>query len=60
MLEAVAVVACFKNMAVVGQAVQQARGHLGIPKHASPFAEAQVGGDRHAGAFVKCQEHMKK
>ena len=60
MLEAVAVVACFQNMAVMGQAVQQGRGHLGITKHAGPFAEAQVGGDYYAGAFVKRREQMEQ
>ena len=60
MLEAVAVVACFQNMAVVGQPVQQGRGHLGIPKHAGPFAKAQVGGDHHAGTLVKRREQMEQ
>ena len=60
MLEAVAVVACFQNIAVVGQSVQQGRSHLGIAKHASPLAEAQVGGDHHAGTLVKRREQMEQ
>ena len=60
MLEAVAIVACFQNMAVVGQAVQQGRSHLGVAKHAGPFAKAQVGGDHHAGAFVKRRQQMEQ
>ena len=52
-LESVAVVAGFKNMAVMGESVQQCRGHLRVPEHAGPLAEAQVGGDHDAGAFVE-------
>jgi len=35
------------------QAVEQRRGHLGVAEHARPLAEAEVGGDDDAGAFVE-------
>ena len=40
------------DVAVVGQAVQQGRGHLGIAEHAGPFGKRQIGGDHHAGTRV--------
>jgi len=50
-LESIAVVAGFQNMAVMREPVQQRRGHLGIPEHTGPFAETQIGGDHNAGAL---------
>ena len=44
--EAPAVVAALNDIAIVGQAVEQRGGHLGIAEHAGPFAEDEVGGDR--------------
>ena len=41
-LEAVAVVACFQDVAAVREAVQKCGGHFGVAKDAGPFAEAQV------------------
>jgi hypothetical protein len=38
---------------VVGQAIKQRSGHLGVAKHAWPFAEGQVGGDDDRGALVE-------
>ena len=58
--EAVGLIAGFNDVAVMGEPVQQCRGHLGIPEHAGPFAEAQVGGDYYAGAFVKRREQMEQ
>jgi len=37
----------------VGEAVEQSCGHLGVSKDGGPFAEAEVGGDDDAGAFVE-------
>ena len=51
--EAEAVVSGFQDVAVMGKAVQQGRGHLRIAEHAGPLAEAEIGGDDDAGAFVK-------
>lgn len=43
--EAPAVIAGLDNVAVMGEPVEQRRGHLGIAKDARPFAEGEVGGD---------------
>ena len=51
--EAPTVVAGLNDIAMVGQAVEQRGGHLGIAEHAGPFAEGEVGGDNDRGAFVK-------
>ena len=52
-LEPVAVVTRFQNMAVMRDAVQQRRGHLGISEHIGPLTEAQVGGYHDARALVQ-------
>lgn len=38
---------------MVREAVEERRGHLGIAEHASPLAEAEVGGDDGAGLLVE-------
>ena len=58
--EAEAVIACFEDVAMMGQSVQQGCGHLGITEDAGPFTEAQVGGDDDAGALVKLAEQMEQ
>ncbi len=45
---------------MMGQAVEQGCGHLGVTEHAGPFAEAEVGGDDDAGALVKLAEQMEE
>ena len=56
-----AVIAAFKDMAVVRQPVERGRGHLGVAEHISPFAEAEVGGDdHHASAFVEFAQQMEQ
>lgn len=45
--EAPAGVAGLEDVAVVGQAVENGGGHLGITKHLGPIGEAQVGGDQY-------------
>lgn len=59
MLQAVRLVACFNDMAVVCQPIQQSRSHFGVAKHTRPFREAQVGGDNHAGVFVQFGQQVK-
>jgi len=49
----IAFVAGFDDVAVVGEAIQEGGGHLGVDEHGDPFREAQVGGDDHAGALVE-------
>jgi hypothetical protein len=38
-------------MAVMGKAIEQRRGHLGVAEHVRPFGDAQVGGDDDAGVL---------
>jgi len=45
---------------VVGQAVEQCGGHLGIAEHTGPFAEAEIGGDDDAGALVKFAQQVEE
>lgn len=42
--KAVAFVAGFDDVAMMGQAIQQGGGHLGVAKHLRPLAKTQVGG----------------
>ena len=58
--EAEAFVSGFKDMAVVGEPVEQRGGHLGISEDGSPFREAQVGGDDDAGALVELAQEMEE
>ena len=45
---------------MVGEPVEQGCGHLGIAKDGAPLAEAQVGGDGHAGALVELAEQVEQ
>lgn len=38
-----AVAAGFQDVAAMGKAIEQGRGHVCVPEHRCPFAEAQVG-----------------
>ena len=58
-LEAIAVVSGLQNVAAMGEAIEQGGGHFCVPEDARPFAEAQVGGDDDAGAFVKLAQKME-
>ena len=58
-LEAVRLVTGLHDVAMVGQPVQQRRGHLGVAKHVRPFGEAQVGGDDDAGVLVQFRQQVK-
>ena len=42
------------------KAVEQGGGHLGITEDAGPFAEAEIGGDDDAGAFLKLAQQMEE
>jgi hypothetical protein len=58
--EADGLVAGLYDVAVVGQAVEQRGGHLGVAEAARPFAEVQVGGDHHAGVLVQPVEQVEQ
>ena len=53
MPEPIGLVAGFDDMAVMGQSVQQCRGHLRIAKYTRPFAEGQIRRNDHAGMCVE-------
>jgi hypothetical protein len=58
--EAEAVISGFEDMTVVGEAIEEGCGHLGVAEHASPLTEAEVGGDDDAGLLVKLGEQMEQ
>ena len=37
----------------MGEPIEERGGHLGIPEHRCPFAEAEIGCDDHTGALVE-------
>ena len=45
---------------MMGQPVEQRRRHLGVAEDTRPFAEAEVGGDDDAGAFVELAQQMEE
>ncbi len=45
---------------MMGDAIEQRGGHLGIAEHGGPFAERQVGGDDHRCAFVKLADQVEQ
>ena len=47
-------------MAVVGEPIEQGRGHLGVAEDPRPFAEAQIGGDHHTGPLVELAEQVEQ
>src|SRR5262249_34941486 len=59
-LEAPAVVAGLDDVAVVREAVEQRRGHLGIAEHLRPLGEGEVGGDDDRSALVEPADQMKE
>ena len=44
----------------MSEAIEQGGGHLGVTKDGGPFAEAEVGGDRHAGALIELAQQMEQ
>ncbi len=60
MLEAPAFVAGLDDVAVMREAVEQGRGHLGVAEDARPFAEGEIGGDDHRGALVETADQMEQ
>ena len=58
-LEAPAVAAGFDDVAVVGEAIEERGGHLGVAEHARPFAEGEVGGDDDGGLLVEAADQVE-
>jgi hypothetical protein len=59
-LEAPAVGAGLDDVAVVGEATEQRRGHRGVAEDAGPFAEGKVGGDDDRGALVELAAQVEE
>src|SRR5207302_5837706 len=51
--EAPALVAGFENVAVMGQAIEQRRRHLGVAEYARPFGDGEICRQDDRGALVK-------
>jgi len=49
LFEAEGVVACFQDVAVVSDAIEQGGGHLGVAEDADPFREGEVGSEDQRG-----------
>ena len=45
---------------MMGEAVQQRRGHLRIAEHAGPFPEGQVRGHRDGGSFIELADQVEQ
>ena len=60
LFEAVGVVPGFEDIAVVGETVQERRGHLGVPKNLHPFAKAEIGGDDRGGFLVELAAQVEE
>ena len=58
--ETVTVIAGFDDVAMVGQAVEQRDGHLGVAEDLGPFTEGEIGGDNQAGALVEFAQQMEQ
>ena len=56
----IAVVAGFDDVAAVGDAIEQRRGHLGVAKHLDPLRERQVGGDDQVRLFVEFRDQVEE
>jgi hypothetical protein len=55
-----AVVAGLDDVAVVGQAVEPGRRHLGLAEHTGPFAKGEVGGHDHRGLLVEAADQVEQ
>ena len=53
-------VAGFDDLAMMGEAVEQRGGHLGITEDAGSFAEGEVGGDDDRRALVKLADEVEE
>src|SRR5436309_6992036 len=45
---------------MMGQAVEQRGGHLGVAEHAGPFTEGEIGGDDDGRALVEPADEMEQ
>src|SRR6266478_5173274 len=59
-LETPALVAGFENVAVVGEAVEQRRRHLGVGEDARPFGKGEIGRQDDRGALVEAADQVEQ
>lgn len=52
MAEAAGFIDGFDDLAVVGQPVEQRRGHLEVAEHAGPIGKRQIGRNHHSGVLL--------
>jgi len=45
---------------MMGQPIQQRRGHFLVAEHRRPFREAEIGGDNEAGPFVQFADQVEQ
>jgi hypothetical protein len=60
LFEAERIVAGFQDIAVVGDSIQQGRGHFGVAKNRHPFGKGQIRGDDQRGLLVKLTDQVKQ
>lgn len=60
MPEAIGLVTCLDDVAVMGEPVQQGRRHLGIPEYGRLFCKRQVRSDQHTGVLIELGQQMKQ
>ena len=58
--DAPALVSGLDDVAVVGQAIEERGGHLGVAEHRWPFGEGEIGGHEYRGAFVEPADQMEQ
>ena len=59
LLEAPRLIACFNDMAVMGQSIQECRGHFDITKHLRPFGKAQVCRDCNTSMLIQLGQQVE-
>src|SRR3546814_15810602 len=59
-LEPPALVAGLDDVAVVGEAVEERGGHLGVAEHRGPLGKGQVGGDDDRGPLVEAADEVEQ
>ena len=45
---------------MMGEAIQQGRGHFGVAEDAWPFADVEIGGDDHRSPLVEVADQMEQ
>lgn len=60
MFEPPTLVAGFDDVAMVGESIEQCRGHLGVDKDLGPFAEVEISGHQDRGALVQPADQVEQ